>query len=87
MTAGGAFAPGTILLARADRTGQTAVIDAVGRVPQRLSQLDSLAEDFDLFVAARGCIGGCELLIQLGDKIFVVSVTQDGFENVFALTH
>ncbi len=75
------------LLARADSTGQTAVIDAVGVVPERLAQLDAAAQNFDLVGAASWSVSGFEFVVLVRDKIFVVAVAQDCFKDVLALTH
>ena len=56
-------------------------------VPQRLSQLDTATQHFDLVGAAGWGIGGGEFLIPLRDEIFIVTVPQDGFEDVLALAH
>lgn len=72
------------LLARTDRSGQTAVVNAIVVVPQRLAQLDPLAKDFDLFLRSGRCIGRQEMQIDDGIEIFVVSILQNCLKNVLA---
>ncbi|SMP71802.1 hypothetical protein SAMN06265222_114117 [Neorhodopirellula lusitana] len=75
------------LLAWANGTGKTAVVDAVGGVPKWLAEFNATAKDFDFLWAA--CWGICctKVLIFLRDEIFVVTVAKDGFEDVLAMTH
>ena len=75
------------LLSRANCPCQTAVIDTVCGVPQRLAQFDAAAQHLNLVGAASRRIGGDELLVFLGDKVFVVPVTENRFEDILALTH
>lgn len=75
------------LLAWSNRTRQTAVVNAVGVVPQRLTKFNTTTQNFDLLWASRRSIGGKEVIVFVWDKVFIVAVTQDGFENVLAATH
>jgi len=75
------------LFAGADRTGQAAVIHTVGSVPQRLTEFDATTQHFNLLWAACGGIGWDEFVVLVGNKVFVVTITQDGFKNVFASAH
>lgn len=75
------------LLAGPDRAGQAAVIHAVRAMPQGLSQFDTTAEDFNLLGASGGGVGGDEIEVLVGDEVFIMTVTQDRFKNVFAGTH
>lgn len=75
------------LLARPDRTGQSAVIDAVRTVPKRLAQFDATPQDLDLLRASGRRIRWDEIEIFVGNEVFIVTVTQDRFKNVFTGTH
>lgn len=78
---------GRCLFARANRAGQAAVIHSIGSVPQWLAKFNATAQNFDLLWAASRCVGRNEMVILVRDKIFIVTVTQNGFENVLASTH
>ena len=75
------------LLAGTNRAGQAAVVDPVSGVPQRLTEFDAFPQNFDFFGTASRCVGGRKSAFFVRDKIFIVSVSQDGFENVLAMTH
>ncbi len=81
------FASGQRLFARANSTGESAVIHSIGSVPQRLPEFNATAQNFDLLWAASRCVGRNEFIVLVGNEIFVVTVTQNGFENVLASTH
>jgi hypothetical protein len=83
---GGKDGNGT-LLAWSDRAGQAAVVDSIGVVPQRLAEFNTTTQNFNLLGASGRCIGGDEVIVFMRDKVFIVAVTQDGFENVLAATH
>ncbi len=78
---------GSKLFAGANRAGQAAVIHSIGSVPQRLTEFHATSQNFDLLWASRRRIGRDELVVLVGDEIFIVTVTQNGFENVLAGTH
>jgi hypothetical protein len=78
---------GAELFAGANRAGESAVVDAVGDVPQGLSQFNAAAEDFDLVGASGWRIGWHEVIVLVWDEVFVVTVPQDCFENVLAMAH
>lgn len=73
--------------ARTDCARQPAVINSVSRVPQRLTQFDSATKDFNFVRTARRGIGGYELLVLLGDEVFIMTVPQDSLKYVLALAH
>ncbi len=80
------------LLARTNRSGQTAVVDAVVVVPQGLAQFDSLSQYFDLLLRSGRGIGWQEVQINDRIEILVVSILQNRLKNVLAqiahcLTH
>jgi hypothetical protein len=66
---------GQRLLAWANGSGQSAVVNTVGIVPQGLAQLDAATENFDFFGASGGGIGGLEMMIFIGNEVFVMTVT------------
>ena len=63
------------LLARSNRSGQAAVVNAIGRVPQRLAELDALTQHFDFLRAASGRIRRLEMVVFVGHKIFIMAIT------------
>jgi len=75
------------LFAWANSTRQSAVVNTIRVVPEGLSKFDSFPQDFNLFRASRGGISGGEAIVFVGHEIFIVTVSQNGFENVFAVTH
>ncbi|CAD73479.1 hypothetical protein RB3911 [Rhodopirellula baltica SH 1] len=75
------------LFARANRARQTAVINAVSRVPKGLAQFNTTTQHFNFLLAACRCIRRSEHLIFVWHEIFIVAVTQDCFEYVFAMSH
>jgi hypothetical protein len=74
------------LLSGTDRSGQTAVIYPVIVVPKWLPQFDATAKHFDLLLGTGGCVGGKKLPVGDGIKILIVTVLENGFENVLAKT-
>lgn len=72
------------LLARANCTRQPTVVNTVSGVPKRLAKFDPAAQYFDLFRTAGRRIGWLEMMIIVGYEIFIVAVTQNRFENIFA---
>ena len=76
-----------VLLAGANRARQSAIVDTVGGVPQGLSEFNPSAKNFNLIRTPCWRIRGHELLIHLGDEVFIVTVPQDSFKNVLALAH
>ena len=75
------------LFSGANRPGQSAVIDSICGVPQWLAQFDPSTKHLNLIGASGRCVGRDKLFVLLRDKILVVTVSQDGFKNVPALTH
>ena len=75
------------LFARANGTRQSAVIDAIGGVPQRLTEFDTATQYLNLVGAARRSIGWLEMLVIIWNEVLVVTITEDRFKHVFALTH
>jgi hypothetical protein len=75
------------LLARANCAGQTAVIDSVGVVPERLTQFNTAAQDLNFVRTSCRRVCGHELFIRSRDEVLIVTVPQDSFENVLALAH
>jgi len=78
---------GSNLFAGTNCAGQAAVVHSIGSVPQRLTEFNATAQNFDLLWAASRCIGRNEVIVLVGNKIFIVTITQNGFENVLASTH
>ncbi len=75
------------LFAWANGSRQTAVVDAIGVVPKRLAQFNAFAENFNFLGATCWGVGRGEAIVFVGDKVFIVAVSQDGLKNVLALTH
>ncbi len=71
------------LLARTNSACQTAVVDSVVVVPQGLSEFHTSSQNFDLLLRASRCIGGQELPISDGIEVLIVTVLENGFENIF----
>jgi hypothetical protein len=72
------------LLAWANRSGKSAVIDSVVVVPQGLPEFDTTSKDIDLFLRARRSVGRKELCVSNGIKILIVPILENGFKNVLA---
>jgi len=72
------------LLARADSAGQATVIDSIVIVPEWLTQLYTTTKNFDLLLRSSRGIGRQELRVYNRIKILVVTVLENGFENVLA---
>lgn len=53
-------------------------------MPQGLTEFNASSKNFDLFLRTGRCIGRQELRISDGIEILVVTVLEDGFENIFA---
>ena len=77
-----------MLLARANRTGQSAVVFAVILVPQRLTHFNATCQFRQLFGRSRGGIRRPEVLgIGRGGKVFIVPELLDRFKNVPHLSY
>ena len=75
------------LLAWANCPCQTAVVNAIGRMPKRLTKFNSFAEDFNFFSATSGSICWDKGIIQIRYEIFIVTVSENRFKHVLASTH
>lgn len=73
-------------LTRPDGTSQTAVIHTVIVVPQRLTQFDSLAKNFDLLQRPGWRVRRLELVVGLRIEILVMPVLENRLKNIFAKT-
>lgn len=78
---------GCRLLAWANRTGQSAVVNTVGGMPQRLAQFDSAAEHLNFFRTASGGVRCDEVFILLRAEVFIVTIAKDCFEDILTMSH
>jgi hypothetical protein len=76
----------TRLLAWADCSRQSTVINAIIVVPQRLTQIDAATEYLDFFLRTRRSIGRKETIVHYRIKVLVVPILEDGLKNVLAQT-
>ena len=53
-------------------------------MPQGLSEFHTSSKNFDLLLRASWCIGGQKLPISDRIKVLIVTVLENGFENIFA---
>jgi len=62
------------LLARSDRSSQTAVVHTVSGVPQRLAQLNATTQYLNFVCTSGRGVRGHEFFILLRHEVFIVSV-------------
>ncbi len=75
------------LLARANRSGQTAVVHPIGVVPQWLTKFDSATEHLNFLRTACGGVRSGEVFILLRAEVFIVTIAKDCFEDVLTMSH
>jgi hypothetical protein len=75
------------LLARTNGAGQAAVVDTISRVPQWLTKFDSSTKYFDLLRTTRRRVRRLEMIVFVRNEVFIMTVTQNRFENVLTSAH